>query len=203
MCSSTSSPLEGAEIGDAVKVPDSAAATAHDGHAIYTWARRGSVVIAAECSPSSWEAIQEDFGKRAAGGKTDIGPDLRILPVKFDGAAERWRTVDESVQAYDEEDFEDFPMAGPRTLLRDCRQLRRQGRTFVRHHEEWRARSGVRHTDRSVHEHLALCRALHLLMCYDQVNLPNLAGGEAMNRRRTLIEKAHAGHPDSPQLRGG
>ena len=195
-------PPEGAEIGDVVKVPETAAATAHGGHVIYTWTRRGSVVIAAECSTSGWEAIRDDFGKRAASGKTDAEPDLRTLPVKFDSAAERWRTVDESVLAYDEEDFEDFPIAGPRTLLRDCRQLRRQGRTFVRHHEEWRARSGVRHTDRSVHEHLALCRALHLLMCYDQVNLPNLAGCEAMNRRRTLIEKAHSGHPESPNYEG-
>ena len=36
------------------------------------------------------------------------------------------------------------------------------------------------------------------MMCYDQVNLPNLAGAETLNRRRCLIEAAHSGHPESP-----
>lgn len=124
--------------------------------------------------------------------------DVRILPVIFDSANERWRTVSESVPEYEEIDFEDFPLTGPRTLAHDCRQLRRLGLDFSQHHESWLKKSGVRSTDRSVHEHASICRVLSYMMSYDQLNLPSLASAEALNRRRTLIEHAHQGRPDAP-----
>ena len=53
--------------------------------------------------------------------------DVRILPVIFDSAEERWRTVAEAVPEYEEIDFDDFPLQGPRTVRHDTRQLRRLG----------------------------------------------------------------------------
>ena len=53
-----------------------------------------------------------------------------------------------------------------------------------------------------MHEHASICRALQWLTCYDQVNLPALAGAEALNRRRALIEFAHHGRPDAPSYEG-
>jgi hypothetical protein len=91
---------------------------------------------------------------------------------------------------------------GPRTVAHDTRQLRRQGMTYQQHHEAWLKKSGVRINDRSVHEHQVLCRALNLFACYDQLNLPALAGIEALNRRRTVIEFAHSGRPDAPSYEG-
>ena len=87
-------------------------------------------------------------------------------------------------------------------MFRDLRQLRRLGNDFVQHHEGWVRKSGVRQTDRSVHEHLAICRALNFLVSYDQLNVPNIAGAEALNRRRTLIEMAHQGRPEAPSYAG-
>ena len=113
--------------------------------------------------------------------------DLRILPVLFDSAEERWRTLSEAVPEYEEVDFEDFPLQGPRTLYRDARQLRRCGMDFVQHHESWLKKSGVRVTDRSVHEHSAICRVLNFMACYDQLNIVSLASAEALNRRQALI----------------
>lgn len=124
--------------------------------------------------------------------------DVRVLPVMFDSAEERFRTCAEAVPEYDEVDYEDFPLAGPRTVYHDVKQLRRMGLDYLLHHEAWLKKSGVRTTDRSVHEHSAICRALHYMMTYDQLNLPALAAAEAMNRRRALIEHAHAGRPDAP-----
>ena len=44
--------------------------------------------------------------------------------------------------------------------------------------------------------HSSLCRALHLMMTYDQLNFPSLASTEALNRRRrALIEHAHPRRP--------
>ena len=56
--------------------------------------------------------------------------------------------------------------------------------------------------DRSVHEHLCIARALHYMVCYDQLQVCNLASAEALNRRRALIEAAHSGHPESPNYEG-
>ncbi len=41
--------------------------------------------------------------------------------------------------------------------------------------------------------------ALHHLATYDQVALPNLAGAEALDARRQLIEHAHERTPEMPQ----
>ena len=150
----------------------------------------------------------EDFHlvQRAALAGVNVEPpaerDLRILPVIFDSAGERWRTVSEAVPEFEDVEFDDYPLQGPRTVSHDTRQLRRLGLDFVQHHESWLKKSGVRPTDRSVHEHSSVCRALNLMMCYDQLNLPAIAAAEALNRRRTLIEHAHQGRPDAPSYEG-
>ena len=128
--------------------------------------------------------------------------DVRILSVLFDTAEERWRTVAEAVPEFEEIDYDDFPLQGPRTISHDSRQLRRLGMDFVQHHESWMKKSGVRSSDRSVHEHSSICRVLNMMMCYDQLNLPALASAEALNRRRTLIEHAHQGRPEAPSYEG-
>lgn len=128
--------------------------------------------------------------------------DLRILPVMLDAAEERWRLLSEAIPEYEEVDFDDFPLQGPRTVYRDVRQLRRQGMDFVQHHESWLKKSGVRASDRSVYEHACICRTLNYMASYDQLNLPSLASAESLNRRRTLIEVAHQGRPDAPSYEG-
>lgn len=143
-------------------------------------------VPAADAAPGADE--------RRRGGEVDI----RILPVEFHQAYERWRTLDSAVKEYSEEDFEDLLLFGPRTLPRDACQLRRQNLNFLTQHDEWVRRSGVKQTGRSVHEHLAITRAMHYVTRYAQLQIVILASGEARNRRRTLIEAAYAGHPESP-----
>ena len=91
---------------------------------------------------------------------------MRILPVLFDSADERYRTMAEAVPEYEEIDFDDFPLQGPRTVSHDVRTLRRMGLDFLLHHEAWLKKSGVRTSDRLVHEHSAICRALHFMVTY-------------------------------------
>lgn len=152
--------------------------------------------------------VEEDFDRRQkevqAGNDKAAAEekDVRILSVLFDTAEERWRTVAEAVPEFEEIDYDDFPLQGPRTISHDSRQLRRLGMDFVQHHESWMKKSGVRSSDRSVHEHSSICRVLNMMMCYDQLNLPALASAEALNRRRTLIEHAHQGRPEAPSYEG-
>ena len=99
---------------------------------------------------------------------------------------------------YDEIEYEDFPLQGPRTMFRDLRQPRRLGMSFIQHHKSWLRKSGLRSTDRSIYEHSTLCPWLDFMASYHQLNLPALASAEALNRRRALIEIARQGRPDAP-----
>ena len=73
------------------------------------------------------------------------------------------------------------------------KQLRRDGRNFLQQHDDWVLRSQVDSSNRAVHEHRLLSRALHYGVSYDQMCMPNLASMEVLVRRRMLIERAHAG----------
>ncbi|CAE8590745.1 unnamed protein product [Polarella glacialis] len=145
--------------------------------------------------------VQDEI-KLAAGDAPAFEEDVRVLPVSFDAGDERWKSLEEAVPLYYEEDFEDYPLGGPRTMAHTVRQLKRMSMSFLQQHEAWVRKSGIRSADRAVREHMALCRALHLLATYDQVNMPNIAGAEALNRRRALIENAYSGHPESPSYEG-
>ena len=136
------------------------------------------------------------------GSSGDENRDLRVLPILFDVAEERHRSLDEAVPEYEEVEFDDFPLTGPRTMYRDVRQLRRLGMDFVQHHESWLKKSGVKSSDRSVYEHSSICRVLNYMASYDQLNIPSLACAEALNRRRALIEVAHQGRPEAPSYEG-
>ncbi|CAE7299586.1 UPF1 [Symbiodinium sp. CCMP2592] len=153
--------------------------------------------VAAEVAPEVSSALRPRAGDVQAAER-----DVRVLPVMFDASDERWRTLTEAFPEYEEIEYDDFPLTGPRTVYRDIRQLRRLGFDFVQHHESWVRKSGVRGTDRSVHEHSSICRALNFMASYDQLNLPSLASAEALNRRRALIEVAHQGRPDAPSYEG-
>ena len=165
------------------------------------WQEDGRVFMAKQVHRGRLAALA-DLAKQSTSAAPAAERDVRILPVLFDVADERWRTITEALPELDEADFADWPLQGPRTLFRDLRQLRRLGTDFVQHHEGWVRKSGIRPTDRSVHEHLAICRALNLLVSYDQLNIVNIAGAEALNRRRTLIEMAHQGRPEAPSYAG-
>lgn len=186
----------GGLLGETVEVPGDAADQTVNGRVFRFFSRGGEEILAKKVPWSEVGQMQRVF----AAGRPEVPSeerDVRILPVLFDSADERYRTMAEA-----EIDFDDFPLQGPRAVSHDVRTLRRMGLDFLLHHEAWLKKSGVRTSDRSVHEHSAICRALHFMVTYDQLNLPALASAEAMNRRRALIEHAHSGRPDAPSYEG-
>ena len=133
----------------------------------------------------------------------DEGPrDCRTLKVRFDEGGERWRTIGESHAGSKEEIFDDWPMEGVRSSLFVLRQLRRCNRTWMLGHQEWVRESGIRSTDRAVHEHGVLSKALELGTCYDQLNMANIAMVEVLVKRRMLIEAAYKRNPEAPNFDG-
>lgn len=189
----------GKGLGDEVSVPGDAKQMTIGGKKYALFALADEDILARKVEASEVERLAPLFRR---GASVEDQRDIRVLPVLFDEAEERWRTLAEALPSYEEVEFDDFPLQGPRTLYRDARQLRRQGMDFQQHHESWLKKSGVRSTDRSVYEHSTLCRVLQLMASYDQLNLAALASAEALNRRRALIEVAHQGRPDTPSYEG-
>ena len=128
--------------------------------------------------------------------------DVRVLEPAFETDGRRFMKLSDAEILYSEEVFDDWPLDTERTISRACRELRRGDMTWLTHHTAWVRDSGVRHNDRSVHEHRNLCTALHHLATYDQLHLPNICGAEVLNGRRELIENAHEGHPEAPRWDG-
>ena len=188
---------QGEKLGEQVSPPSGTPVVKAGDFAFKMFSKEGAVFLAQGCSMTEAPGISQKARKcRQEPDREDR--DVRVLPVLFDTAEERWRTLAEAMPDYDEIEYEDFPLQGPRTMFRDLRQLRRLGMSFIQHHESWMRKSGVRTSDRSIHEHSSLCRALDFMASYDQLNLPALASAEALNRRRALIEIAHQGRPDAP-----
>ncbi|CAE8724937.1 unnamed protein product [Polarella glacialis] len=174
----------------------------HAGHFLgFFKDKNNDLVICEQVGDAMVENFQAEI-KLASGDVPAVEEDVRVLPVTFDAGDERWKSLEDAVPLYYEEDFEDYPLGGPRTMAHTVRQLKRMSMSFLQQHEAWVRKSGIRSADRAVHEHLAICRCLHLLATYDQVNMPNIAGAEALNRRRALIENAYSGHPESPSYEG-
>ena len=125
--------------------------------------------------------------------------DIRILPIQIERADNRrHRRLEDAQPLFVEDDFEDWPLDGDRTMMHGARELRRQGLTFTSHHDKWALQSGVTQSSRALKEHKVLCQALHYMTTYDQLNLPNIAAAELLNLRRQLIESAHEYNPDLP-----
>ena len=146
-------------------VPGDAADQTVNGRVFRFFSRGGEEILAKKVPWSEVGQMQRVF----AAGRPEVPSeerDVRVLPVLFDSADERYRTMAEAVPEYEEIDFDDFPLQGPRTVSHDVRTLRRMGLDFLLHHEAWLKKSGVRTSDRLVHEHSAICRALHFMVTY-------------------------------------
>ena len=191
------------DLGEEVTPPSGSRTLEVSGKRFHLFPCGDEVLLTQGYRPSEVEKAKDTIRLQKGSGGDKEERDLRILPILFDSSEERYRTVAEAVPEYEEVEFDDYPLQGPRTLYHDSRQLRRMGLDFLMHHEGWIKKSGVRISDRSVHEHGSICRALHYMMTYDQLNLPSLASAEALNRRRTLIEHAHQGRPDAPDYAAG
>ena len=73
---------------------------------------------------------------------------------------------------------------------------------FMASHERWLVESKVSSGSRSAHEHRVLSKALELAVSADGLNLANLSSMEYLNRRRQLLEEAHAKDPDKADFEG-
>ena len=89
--------------------------------------------------------------------------DMRVLPVMYDAADERWRTLVEAMPEMEKIDFDDFPEWATYHLPgheSSCADLVLTGSSIMRVGLA-RVESGLQ---RSVHEHSSICRALNFML---------------------------------------
>ena len=98
-------------------------------------------------------------------------------------------------------EFEDFPLQ-PRTTLDYVRAVASVAESATAQHHIWVNSSGIPAGDRSVYEDQVLARILDEALCYDSLNVANLACIELVCRRRQLIADAHAAAPGAPSYLG-
>ena len=126
--------------------------------------------------------------------------DLRVLPIRFDAQGQRRRDFAEAVglMSQDKVPGGELQLQGPATTLDVLKGLSSRNLTPITDHERWIRSQEITRNDRSIYEMEVLSRVIEALVMVDQVNLPNLKGGELLLRRWQLIKEAHRISPMAP-----
>ena len=106
MCVYSSS---GKLLGEEVPPPPDAVTVKVAGKTLRIFSLAGDVLLCQYVDAHEVSSMSAFFKKAV---DKDQAVDLRVLPVLYDGAEERWRTLAEAVPEYEEVDFDDFPMSG-------------------------------------------------------------------------------------------
>ncbi|CAK0851969.1 unnamed protein product, partial [Prorocentrum cordatum] len=120
----------------------------------------------------------------ALGGPAAGAPagDARTLPVVYDMVGNRRREFRDAVLACREDQWEGWPVRGPRTTHWVLRYIVDHGGTPTGMHSRWRSEARLQEHEPGVQEHERACRALEELLCFDQCNGANLAAAELLAR---------------------
>jgi len=104
--------------------------------------------------------------------------DARVLPIKRLSDGTRQRSFKESVAELIESAWDNWPVQGPRTLLWCCRFIAEHSLHPLAHHARFRQVSGAQPLDAGVSEHESSMRLLEHALCYDQLQVCELASLE-------------------------
>ena len=135
------------------------------------------------------------------GVEKSVAEDVRTLEVRYASNGERQRNFRESVRELSQTEFDDWPLE-PRTALDYVRAVSGIAESATAQHHIWINSAGIPPGDRSVFEDQLLARVLDTALCYDSLNIANLACMELVCRRRQLLADAHSGSPGAPSYLG-
>jgi hypothetical protein len=135
--------------------------------------------------------------------------DSRILPIRRDGAGERYREVSSTVQDFVIEEYADWPVVGPRVAQWTLRDLTKGGASPTTYYSKFRTEllMTVKGNDLEaiksselLSEMKFLMEVLESMVMYDQLVVTNLSSGELLLRRVQQIRYAFALKPNKPKL---
>ena len=155
--------------------------------------RREIIVKASSVAPATGVTPSGTQPADDSGAKDD----MRTLAVVYDAHGER-RDFRDAVREMQEDDFTDWPVDDPRTVLWILKSMSRDSLAPVAWVERYLTLNAYSDTDRSQYELRAIARISQMAVLYDQLNLPSLACFELLARRWQLILDAHARNPLAP-----
>ncbi|CAE7261188.1 NHX3 [Symbiodinium sp. CCMP2592] len=97
---------QGDRLGEQIKPPLDTAVVPAGGQAFKLFPQDGGIFFFQGCAAADAPAIGV-VRRPAADERAER--DIRVLPVLFDAAEERWRSLEEALAEFEEVDFEDFP----------------------------------------------------------------------------------------------
>lgn len=126
--------------------------------------------------------------------------DVRVLPIRFDPQGVRRRDFAEAVTMMSQDKMPggDLQLEGPPTAIDVLKSLVSRNLTPITDHERWIRNGEISKNDRSIYEMEVISKVVEAFVMTDQVNLPNLKGGELLLRRWQLIKEAHRISPAAP-----
>ena len=126
--------------------------------------------------------------------------DLWVLLIRFDSQGVRRRSFAEAVSCMTQDKLPggELQLEGPAPTLDVLKSLVGRNLTPITDHERWVRNSEISRNDRSIYEMEVISKVVEALIMTDQVNLPNLKGGELLLRRWQLIKEAHRVSPSAP-----
>ena len=128
-----------------------------------------------------------------------LAADGRTLPRRLPGSNVPFATA---VGQMTPDSRRAHPFAGPNTLETTLTNMAAAPTTFTSTHDRWVTESRIKTSNRSVHEHRVISKALQMAVDVDRLQTMNLSSFEYLNRRRELLEFAHSVDPDQPNFEG-
>lgn len=117
------------------------------------------------------------------------------------GSGERQRSFKETVAELQQVEFEDWPLE-PRTALAYLKAVAQVAESSFGQHLSWVQQSRIPENDRVVRENEVLSRAIDYAICYDHLNVANLASFELLIRRKQLLAEAYSYGGSTPSYAG-
>ena len=130
-------------------------------------------------------------GPAGAGAPIGAVDDCRTLAVSYDVNGKRHRSFSAGVALLSPLAWGDWPIPGPRTVHWVATFMLENGGSALGHHVQWRSniRRGV--DDITVSNHLEYSKVFETALCYDQLEISNLATLELVARQLQVCEEKH------------
>ena len=129
-------------------------------------------------------------GAPVRGSAAGASDDARTLAIYTNSLGERHRTFASATELASENEWKDWPIRGPRTIGWVCRFINENGGTPMGRHSKWKSEARLQ-SEPGVAEHEAACKLLQTMMCYDQLDVGNLASAELLGRQIQMVEEKY------------
>ncbi len=137
--------------------------------------------------------------------RTGPGRDPRVAGNVRDGSGRRHCTLHGHLgmlRPVDRSKDKTYPHPGPSAAIELLSSVRSSNHELIAYDDYWSKNSGISQQSAIRCEHRSIFHALGLFQSWDQIDLPNTAGGEYLCRRAVQIQRAVRVNPRAPSFLG-